>query len=48
MFEDEIHNVIVDNQLFNPGDRVAIGASGGKGIVLHFYFVAHGPNENSC
>ncbi|XP_077221274.1 cytoplasmic tRNA 2-thiolation protein 1-like isoform X1 [Tasmannia lanceolata] len=29
-FEEEIHAVIVDNQLFKPGERVAIGASGGK------------------
>lgn len=31
MFEEEIHRVIVDNQLFKPGERIAIGASGGKG-----------------
>jgi cytoplasmic tRNA 2-thiolation protein 1 len=31
VFETEIHNTIVDNKLFNRGDRVAIGASGGKG-----------------
>lgn len=30
VFEDEIHATIVDNRLFNPGDRVAIAASGGK------------------
>lgn len=30
VFEDEIHRVIVDNCLFSPGERVAIGASGGK------------------
>ncbi|KXN72832.1 hypothetical protein CONCODRAFT_36489 [Conidiobolus coronatus NRRL 28638] len=30
VFETEIHNTIVDNKLFNRGDRVAIGASGGK------------------
>eukprot|EP00958_Prasinococcus_capsulatus_P020231 scaffold2591_cov417-Prasinococcus_capsulatus_cf.AAC.5 len=29
-FEEEVHNTIVDNKLFNRGDRVAIGASGGK------------------
>ncbi|KAI8013306.1 Cytoplasmic tRNA 2-thiolation protein 1 [Camellia lanceoleosa] len=27
VFEDEIHSVIVENQLFNPGERIAIGAS---------------------
>lgn len=32
VFEDEIHRVIVDNQLFKPGERIAIGASGGKGL----------------
>jgi len=31
VFETEIHNTIVDNKLFRKGDRVAIGASGGKG-----------------
>ncbi|CAE6470021.1 unnamed protein product [Rhizoctonia solani] len=30
VFETEVHNTIIDNQLFKPGDRVAIGASGGK------------------
>jgi cytoplasmic tRNA 2-thiolation protein 1 len=31
VFEDEIHQTIVDTNLFKPGDKVAIGASGGKG-----------------
>ncbi|KAG8721998.1 nucleotidyltransferase [Ceratobasidium sp. 394] len=30
VFETEVHNTIVDAKLFKPGDRVAIGASGGK------------------
>lgn len=30
VFETEIHNTIVTAQLFQPGERVAIGASGGK------------------
>jgi hypothetical protein len=30
-FENEIHRTIVDAQLFKPGERVAIAASGGKG-----------------
>ncbi|XP_044475547.1 cytoplasmic tRNA 2-thiolation protein 1 isoform X2 [Mangifera indica] len=30
VFEEEIHQVIVENQLFKPGERIAIGASGGK------------------
>lgn len=39
MFEEEIHQVIVENQLFKPGDRVAIGASGGKGDLLASFSV---------
>lgn len=30
IFETEIHNTITTNTLFHPGERVAIGASGGK------------------
>ncbi|KIM29446.1 hypothetical protein M408DRAFT_15823 [Serendipita vermifera MAFF 305830] len=30
VFETEIHNTITHAKLFKPGDRVAIGASGGK------------------
>eukprot|EP00798_Chlamydomonas_sp_ICE-L_P003012 gene3012-13033_t len=29
-FEDEIHETIMDNKLFTRGEKVAIGASGGK------------------
>ncbi|RKP02373.1 hypothetical protein CXG81DRAFT_29522 [Caulochytrium protostelioides] len=29
-FENEVHQTIVENRLFKRGDRVAIGASGGK------------------
>lgn len=32
VFETEVHNTIVEAGLFKPGDRVAIGASGGKGL----------------
>jgi cytoplasmic tRNA 2-thiolation protein 1 len=32
VFEIEVHNTITEAQLFKPGDRVAIGASGGKGV----------------
>lgn len=31
VFETEVHNTITDAELFKRGDRVAIGASGGKG-----------------
>ncbi|KAF9134733.1 cytosolic thiouridylase subunit Ctu1 [Mortierella sp. GBA39] len=37
VFETEIHNTIVDNKLFNKGDRVAIGASGGKDSTVLAY-----------
>lgn len=30
IFEDEIHHTITTTKLFFPGDRIAIGASGGK------------------
>ncbi|CAK7236976.1 cytosolic thiouridylase subunit Ctu1 [Sporothrix bragantina] len=30
VFEDEVHHTITSSGLFNPGERVAIGASGGK------------------
>jgi len=29
-FEDEVHETVVSHGLFKPGDRVAVGASGGK------------------
>ncbi|OVA16023.1 tRNA(Ile)-lysidine/2-thiocytidine synthase [Macleaya cordata] len=37
VFEEEIHCVIVDNQLFKPGERIAIGASGGKDSTVLAY-----------
>ncbi|KAI4275487.1 MAG: hypothetical protein LQ337_003200 [Flavoplaca oasis] len=30
LFETEIHNTITANSIFRPGERIAIGASGGK------------------
>ncbi|AEO64303.1 uncharacterized protein THITE_2110311 [Thermothielavioides terrestris NRRL 8126] len=30
LFEDEVHHTITSSQLFYPGEKVAIGASGGK------------------
>lgn len=30
IFEDEIHHTITSTALFSPGDKIAIGASGGK------------------
>lgn len=32
MFESEVHQTIVENELFRRGEKVAIGASGGKGM----------------
>ncbi|KJE93160.1 ATP-binding domain-containing protein 3 [Capsaspora owczarzaki ATCC 30864] len=36
-FETEIHTTIVESKLFVPGDRVAIGASGGKDSTVLAY-----------
>eukprot|EP00250_Pteridium_aquilinum_P005549 c15626_g1_i1 orf=138-1169(+) len=36
-FEEEIHKTIVENQLFKAGERVAIGASGGKDSTVLAY-----------
>lgn len=37
VFEGEIHQTIVENQLFKPGERVGIGASGGKDSTVLAY-----------
>lgn len=37
VFETEIHNTIVENKLFYPGETVAIGASGGKDSTVLAY-----------
>ncbi|KAJ7590736.1 cytoplasmic tRNA 2-thiolation protein 1 [Mycena floridula] len=37
VFETEVHNTIQEAQLFKPGDRVAIGASGGKDSTVLAY-----------
>nr|KYP53576.1 Cytoplasmic tRNA 2-thiolation protein 1 [Cajanus cajan] len=39
-FESEIHQIIVDNSLFKPGERVAIGASGGKDSTVLAYVLS--------
>jgi cytoplasmic tRNA 2-thiolation protein 1 len=39
IFETEVHNTIIDAKLFKPGDRVAIGASGGKGEYIYLFMV---------
>jgi len=38
-FETEIHETIVANNLFTPGDTVAIGASGGKDSTVLAYIM---------
>ncbi|KAG7196673.1 hypothetical protein KM043_016006 [Ampulex compressa] len=38
-FETEIHNTIVNGKLFKPGDKVAIGASGGKDSTVLAYIL---------
>ncbi|KAF8406676.1 hypothetical protein HHK36_008767 [Tetracentron sinense] len=40
VFEEEIHQVIVDNHLFKPGERIAIGASGGKDSTVLAYVLS--------
>jgi cytoplasmic tRNA 2-thiolation protein 1 len=37
VFESEIHQTITKNKLFERGDRVAIGASGGKDSTVLAY-----------
>ena len=37
VFELEIHQTVTDNVLFSPGERVAIGASGGKDSTVLAY-----------
>ena len=32
VFEEEVHNTIINASLFKEGEVVAIGASGGKGF----------------
>jgi len=36
-FETEIHDTIVNGKLFKSGDKVAIGASGGKDSTVLAY-----------
>lgn len=38
-FENEVHHTIVSKQLFNPGETVAIGASGGKDSTVLAYIM---------
>ncbi|XP_076925817.1 cytoplasmic tRNA 2-thiolation protein 1-like [Bidens hawaiensis] len=40
VFEEEIHAAIVDNNLFKHGDRIAIGASGGKDSTVLAYVMS--------
>jgi cytoplasmic tRNA 2-thiolation protein 1 len=34
VFEEEVHKTITDAKLFKVGEKIAIGASGGKGSPL--------------
>ena len=38
IFEKEIHETIIENKLFEKGEKVAIGASGGKDSTGFLYF----------
>jgi cytoplasmic tRNA 2-thiolation protein 1 len=31
-FEEEIHQIIIDHQIFHPGEIIAVAVSGGKGF----------------
>ena len=42
IFETEVHNTITQSSFFNPGDRVAIGASGGKGTKDSSFLIQQG------
>lgn len=33
VFEEEVHQTIIEANLFKAGEKVAIGASGGKGAL---------------
>ena len=37
MFETEVHETIMKEEMFKRGQRVAIGASGGKGLTNWWY-----------
>jgi len=37
-FEDEVHHTIFSAGLFKQGDKIAIGASGGKGLYCCSWF----------
>lgn len=42
VFETEVHHTITESELFKPGDRVAIGASGGKGkTIIQTYLTSY-------
>ena len=41
VFEEEIHYTIVSNQLFKPGERVAVAASGGKDSTVLAHVLNH-------
>ncbi|XP_015893480.3 cytoplasmic tRNA 2-thiolation protein 1 [Ziziphus jujuba] len=47
VFEEEIHQVIVENQLFKPGERIAIGASGGKDSTVLAYVLSELNRRNN-
>jgi cytoplasmic tRNA 2-thiolation protein 1 len=49
-FETEIHETIVQNNLFSPGDRVAIAASGGKDstVLAHILALLNERHQYKC
>jgi cytoplasmic tRNA 2-thiolation protein 1 len=47
-FEEEVHKTISTNDLFKPGDKVAIGASGGKDSTVLAYIMGLLNKRHKC
>jgi len=48
-FENEVHQTVTDAQLFKEGDKIAVGASGGKGLCCcrGFNCTSYSPKLNA-
>ena len=49
-FEDEVHQTVTSAQLFKDGDKIAVGASGGKGLYCRrsFSFTSNSVRPAIC
>ena len=45
--EEEVHYTIISNDLFKPGERIALGASGGKDSTGIFFNLSYCPYNAS-